>query len=189
VTLRKRKDSGNVKRQHYIALCEELAMEEAMGMWGRLWNEWNGACRNVLMLPRWAAINIACDCECRRLDVVTQIVLCCRWDFQWFTLKMEAVFFSGTLVPRHQTAAHSIILMTSVWKGILHRVSAALISYIDFTKPTSTFWPYILYPCGVLYAAACHSPTPSLSFVPPCPPVTSVLGMVMFSSFLLCISF
>jgi hypothetical protein len=29
MTLRKRKDNGNVKKKHQIALCGELALEEA----------------------------------------------------------------------------------------------------------------------------------------------------------------
>jgi hypothetical protein len=30
MTLRKRKDSGNLKRKHYMVMCEEIALEEAM---------------------------------------------------------------------------------------------------------------------------------------------------------------
>jgi len=32
ITLRKRKDTGNWKRKHYITLCGELALEEAMDL-------------------------------------------------------------------------------------------------------------------------------------------------------------
>jgi hypothetical protein len=32
-TLRKWKDAGNWKRKHYIALCGELALEDAMDLW------------------------------------------------------------------------------------------------------------------------------------------------------------
>jgi len=32
VTLRERKDTGNGKRKHYIAFCEELALKEAMDL-------------------------------------------------------------------------------------------------------------------------------------------------------------
>ena len=67
------------------------------------------------MLPRRAAISRASDCECRRLDVLTQVVMCLvggvTSDLQ---LKMEAIFFSETLVPCDETAAHSIIPITSV---------------------------------------------------------------------------
>jgi len=47
MTLRKKKDTGNWKRKHYIALCGELALEETMDMsydtteWINEWmNEW-----------------------------------------------------------------------------------------------------------------------------------------------------
>jgi len=33
MTLRKREDNGNLKRQHQIALSRELAVEEAMEVW------------------------------------------------------------------------------------------------------------------------------------------------------------
>jgi hypothetical protein len=58
MTLRKWAGTVNWKRKRYIALCEELALEEAMDLYDSLRNEWmnewmNEAAYKFRALPSW----------------------------------------------------------------------------------------------------------------------------------------